>query len=218
MQTESFVFGTMQENCTIIWNEAGEAVIFDPGCTNDAEFERLCAFIDDKGLRLLGILITHPHFDHISGADILRRHYSTECWVNATDRVLLESGKELAYLYGFKEDGLREVHFFEADGKPLHFGGIRINVIPISGHTEGSLAYYVPEAGLLIAGDTLRKGSVGFVETGYSIVLERIRDYVANLPADTRIVFGHGSDSTIGEETQNNKFFKRSLAITSSRK
>lgn len=208
----------MQENCCIIWNEAGEAVIFDPGCTNEDEFNELCMLIDSKGLKPLGILISHPHFDHISGADALEKRYNIACWVNNADKAILESNKDLAYLYEFRGKTTCEVNLFEPDGTPLHFGDICIRVIPISGHTEGSLAYYVPEAGLLVAGDTLRKGSVGFVETGYSVVLERIRDGIVGLPADTRIIFGHGEDSTIGEEMQKNKFFKRSLTAPSSGK
>lgn len=213
MQIETFVSGKMQENGYVLWNDAGEAVLIDPGFTTEQEFNGLAAFIDGRGLKPLAILVTHPHFDHIAGVDAVSNRYGIECWINGEDEALLEKNDFFSNMYGSHLETKVNFKKFSPDVKVLDFGKISLQVLPISGHTAGSVAFYSPEAKALFAGDTLTKGSLGFLETGYGVVLECIKEMILCLPDDTVIHYGHGVASSIGEEKKNNRFFKRSAAL-----
>ena len=99
--------------------------------------------------------------------------------------------------------------FFPQGPQSLQFGGITVQVLPLGGHTAGSVAYYFPDAGAVCVGDTVTKGSLGFLEMGYRETLDSIRDYLLPLPDDTLMLAGHGEASTIGEERRGNRFFIR---------
>ena len=211
MKVTTFTFGNMKENCHVLWNGDGEAVIFDPGMTDKEENGRLFSFLSENALTPVAALVTHPHFDHICGADQLFQRYGIRCQVNITDRPVLESTEDCSSLFGKRRKTSNSISFFSPGHEAIIPGRIRIRIIPISGHTEGSLAYSCGNE--LFVGDTLTKGSLGFLETGYSLVLERIRDFLLPLPDETVIHYGHGEDSTIGEEKLRNRFFLRSAAL-----
>ena len=213
MAIKRFVFNKIEENSYLVWNDSNEALIIDPGCQSAAELESVCKEIDSLGLKPLAILVTHPHFDHISGIAPLWKKYRIKAIVNSEDRSLLMSSKELAKVYNASIEGaLESISFIDGSKESLQIGGFDIRLIHIAGHTKGSIAYYIPSQKALFSGDTLRKGTLGFLETGYKDLFKCIREQIIPLPEDTAIYFGHGEESTVGAEKLENKFFKRSLA------
>jgi glyoxylase-like metal-dependent hydrolase (beta-lactamase superfamily II) len=202
----------MKENCFVVWDEAdGTAVLIDPGCGTQPELDELEAFLDGNGLHPAAILVTHLHFDHVAGADALCRRYNIACHACAADRELAMQVEEMARIYGVAFESSKEAfRFFDMGEQQFRFGTITVQVLPIGGHTEGSVAYYFPGAEAVFVGDTVVKGSLGFLETGFRETLEHIRDHLLPLPDGTRMFSGHGEASTIGEEKQENRFFKRS--------
>lgn len=209
----SFVFNKMVENAYLVRDPSdGTAVLVDPGCASDSEFAELEGVIADEGLHPAAILVTHPHFDHLAGASELCRRYGIECHACVLDRQLASRESELRKLYQFKEVAAAPYRFFEAGRQSLQFGQINVEVLPLGGHTPGSVAYYFPDAKAVFVGDTLRKGTLGFLEMGYGETLERIRDCLLPLPDETLLLPGHGEASTIGEEKRSNRFFIRCVA------
>ena len=95
------------------------------------------------------------------------------------------------------------------DGQELELAGIKIRVIATPGHTEGGCCYYVEEAGILIAGDTLLQESVGrtdFPTGSMSTLVHSVQDKLFVLPDDTKVYPGHGDSTTIGHEKRYNPF------------
>ena len=214
LKLRSFVFNKMEENAGLVWDPSdGTAVLVDPGCASAAELATLEAAIEDGGLHPAAILVTHPHFDHLAGAAELCRRYGIECFACGLDWALAARQTEFRKLYQFESDAPdAPFRYFEAGAQTVRFGNIFVEVLPLGGHTAGSVAYYFPDAGAVFVGDTLRKGTLGFLEMGYRETLERIRDYLLPLPDDTLMLPGHGESSTIGEEKRSNRFFIRCAA------
>ena len=214
LQLRSYVFNKVEENTGLVWDGAdGTALLVDPGCASGEELSLLEGDIERAGLHPAAILVTHPHFDHIAGAAELCRRYGIECHVSVLDQDLAARQPELRKLYHMEtDDAPVPFRYFEAGARTFRFGSIRVEVLPLGGHTAGSVAYYFPDAGAVFVGDTLRKGTLGFLEMGYRETLERIRDYLLPLPDDTLMLPGHGESSTIGEEKRSNRFFIRCAA------
>jgi len=215
IRIKTICFNKMDENCHLVWDEAdGTALIIDPGCISPAERESLQTAIDGVGLRPAAVLLTHLHFDHLAGSGWLIERYGIDCYVSGAERMLENFLEESAHLYQVKLDiPVGPFRYFDPEERQLHFGSFEVKILPLGGHTLGSVAYYLPKARAVFVGDTIRKGSLGFMETGYQSVLEAIRDYLLPLPEDTRMLTGHGEESTLGEERRSNRFFKRSLAL-----
>ena len=211
LQLRSYVFNKMAENAWLVWDPSdGTAVLVDPGCASPSEFAELEDAVAREGLRPAAVLVTHPHFDHTAGAAGLCRRYGIECFASVLDRDLADRQMELRKLYQFEEAiPVAPFRFFDPGVQTLQFGNIAVEVLPLGGHTAGSVAYYFPDAGAVFVGDTVTKGSLGFLETGYGETLDRIRDYLLPLPDDTLLLPGHGEASTIGEEKRSNRFFIR---------
>ena len=211
LRLRSYVFNKMAENAYLVWDPSdGSAVLVDPGCVFDAERAELEAEIAREGLRPLAVLVTHPHIDHTAGAAELCRRYGIECHASVLDRALADRRSEFRKLYQFGENiPDAPFRFFNAGAQTLQFGRIEVRVLPLGGHTAGSVAYYLPEAAAVFVGDTVTKGSLGFLETGYGQTLDRIRDFLLPLPDGTLLLPGHGEASTIGEEKRSNRFFIR---------
>ena len=211
MKVKIFVFNKMLTNCCIVWDEAARtAVVVDPGSAAADERAELESFLSGEGLRPLAVLLTHLHIDHMAGAEALCKRFGIECLVSGRDSGLSGRQEEIANLYHLEINGpLPAVHYFDAGTRSLQFEGIRVEVLPLGGHTAGSVAYYFPEAGVVCVGDTIVRGSLGFLESGFGPVLETIRDYLLPLPDGTLMLPGHGETSTIGEEKRSNRFFIR---------
>ena len=208
LQLRSYVFNKMAENAWLAWDPSdGTAVLVDPGCISDAELSLLEEEIAREGLHPAAVLITHLHFDHAAGAAALCLRYGIECHASVLDRDLADRQAEFRKVY--RVDGeipAAPFRFFDAGVQTLRFGQIEVQVLPLGGHTAGSVAFYLPDAEVVFVGDTVTKGSLGFLETGYGETLDRIRDYLLPLPDSTLLLPGHGEASTIGEEKRSTRF------------
>jgi hydroxyacylglutathione hydrolase len=95
------------------------------------------------------------------------------------------------------------------DGESLHTGNLKANVMHTPGHTEGSVCLYFPAEKLLIAGDTLFAKSIGRTDLpggSYEKIMRSLHDRVMTLPDETVVIPGHGQQTTIGKEREENPF------------
>lgn len=205
----SFVFNKKEENSYLLWNEAGDCLVIDPGCATPEEEGVLTAFIAENNLLPRAILLTHGHFDHVAGVPFVMQRYGCGCWVHSAEEGELELSRTIAHVYGFERVEAFQVNHYDEEGALLNWGGMGLRVLHIPGHTEGSSCLYMEQGPYLFAGDALIKGSLGFVNNGYAEVLAHLEQKVYPLPDETVIYYGHGPSSTLGEEKVSNRFFKR---------
>lgn len=197
--------GVCATNCYFLYREgSGEVIFVDPADRGADIYEAL----KKKEFHVSAILLTHGHFDHIWGAQRLRELSGAKIYALDAEQPVCRD----AYVNVSAQAGRKatiEPDEWLTDGQKITFAGISLEVIATPGHTAGSCCYYVPEAGFLIAGDTLFEGSVGrtdFPTGSMSRLVRSIKEKLFLLPGETKVYPGHGEATSIGEEKKNNPY------------
>lgn len=194
---------------SVLVSVGGDAVIFD-AWGNAIDWEKL---LETRGLRLRAIYSTHGHGDHISAAPTLAEKYDVPWYMNSEDNVLIGWSNGLLKYFGLPliEGNYRQPTDIEA-GVIEVLPGIDVEIIETPGHTLGGVAYYFPDFGILLTGDTLFRDGIGRYDLpggDVNALLQSVAKlYEMNFPEETFVVHGHGIDSTIGVLKKENSYFK----------
>ena len=199
------------ENMYILWDEASrDAVVVDPGMMREAEREMVTKFIEDQKLNVIHILLTHLHIDHITSARWLADKTGADVCACALDAQLgRELPDQVAQFHLKIESEPLDIDHILFDGDVLPLGEESIQVLHVPGHSPGGLAFYLPQSGLLISGDTIFNGSVGRTDLwggDMAQLINSIREKILPLPDETVIASGHGPTTTIADEKRCNPF------------
>ncbi len=208
MILETFPVGPLHCNCTILGDEAThEAVVVDPGDNIPEVLSRL----QKHGLTLRQIVVTHAHIDHVGGAAQLRKLTGAPVLMNQKDLALLGMMEMQANWIGVPTPEVAPPDASAEDGLTVGLASLPAEVLHTPGHTPGSICLLFPAQHLLLAGDTLFAGSIGRTDLpggdGHQI-LRSLRNRLLVLPDGTRVIPGHGPETTIGEERQSNPFLQ----------
>ncbi|MCR4584563.1 MAG: MBL fold metallo-hydrolase [Lachnospiraceae bacterium] len=198
--------GQVMTNCYFVYREGDAGIIFfDPADNGKYIYDKLT----EKGFEFEAILLTHGHYDHILGADELRKLSGAKIYALEAEHVLLEDPYVNLSANMHRGITLKADGFFR-DGDVLEYGGKKCRVIATPGHTVGSCCFYFEEEGLLVAGDTLFAESIGRTDfpTGkMRQLISSVEEKLFVLPDDTKVYPGHGPATTIGHEKTYNPFF-----------
>ncbi len=143
------------------------------------------------GRRVVAVVCTHGHNDHVNAAAAVREATGTAVWLHPDDRVLWDQSQS------WEPDG--EL----SDGQVLGVGDVEVTVLHTPGHAPGAVCLHVPALGVLFSGDTLFQGGPGATGRSHSdfpTIVESIRTRVLSLPEDTVVLTGHGDPTRIGDE------------------
>jgi glyoxylase-like metal-dependent hydrolase (beta-lactamase superfamily II) len=206
MILETFPVGPLQCNCTILGDEAaGEAIVIDPG----DDVSRIHRRLTELGLKLKQILITHGHIDHVGGALKLKRLTGAPILLNENDLPQLDLMDEQAAWVGVPTPEVVAPDASLAEGMTVGLPAYPAQVLHTPGHTQGSICLHFAPLRMVIAGDTLFAGSIGRTDlpggNGHQII-QSIESRLLALPDETRVLPGHGPETTIGHERETNPF------------
>jgi hydroxyacylglutathione hydrolase len=208
MILESFPVGPLRCNCTILGDEVThEAIVVDPGDNIPEILSRL----EKHGLTLRQIVVTHAHIDHVGGAAQLRKATGAPVFLNQKDLGMLSMMEIQAGWLGVPTPEVAPPDASADDGLAIGLSTLPGEVLHTPGHTPGSIGLFFPKQHLLLAGDTLFAGSIGRTDLPGGdgrLILRSLRDRLLVLPDATRVLPGHGVETTIGEERQSNPFLQ----------
>jgi hydroxyacylglutathione hydrolase len=210
MILETFPVGPLHCNCTILGDEVTrEAMVVDPGDNIPEILSRL----QKHGLTLRQIVVTHAHIDHVGGAAQLRKLTGVPVLMNQQDLGLLGMMQMQAGWLGVPTPEVTPPDASAEDGLAVGLATLPAQVLHTPGHTPGSicLLFHFNDQDLLLAGDTLFAGSIGRTDLpggDGKQILRSLRERLLVLPDATRVVPGHGPETTIGEERQSNPFLQ----------
>lgn len=209
------VLGVCQTNCYFLYRDGGhECIVVDPADAGGSIYSAL----QKKDFQIMGILLTHGHFDHIWGVDALRDAANAAAEADGLEPVKVYAGADERELLKSADLNVSEragracttyADVYVKDGQEITLAGMTCRVIATPGHTAGGCCYYFEEAGILVAGDTLFAESVGrtdFPTGSMGTLIHSIKDKLYVLPDDTRVYPGHGDSTTIGHEKEYNPF------------
>lgn len=203
-----FPAGSIQTNAFLISNtDLGQAVLID--APND-----VVDFVDpalaEDGCQLVGLLVTHGHYDHIGDvAKIAKR--GVPLYGHRADQAMFENPESMrSYAYPPDLELLAfDIDYWVEDGTKLTLLGEECEVRHVPGHCPGNVLFYFPKLKAAFVGDALFAGSIGRTDLpggSFSILEKSIRERIYTLPTDTIVLPGHGPNTTVGEEIATNPY------------
>jgi len=205
MDVRTFTVGPVAENCYLLRrDDSDRALIVDPG----DEAERILRPVQELGLTIDAILITHCHFDHIGAVAPVARETGAPVYCPEIEVPVL------ADIMSWVPGPFGPFESYEADetvagGETLELAGLELDVILTPGHSPGHVTYSVHGEDAIFSGDVLFQGSVGRVDLpggDWETLLESIRTLVDAHPAETAVYPGHMGTTTLGAERASNPF------------
>jgi len=203
----TFPVGLLECNCSVLVDPGTrEAVIVDPG----GDADRLLDLVRVEGLTLKALVHTHAHLDHVMASARLRQETGAPTLLHPDDRFLWDNVPMQGAMFGMRVDPAGELDGDLADGRGVSFGSLSLDVLHTPGHTPGSVCFHLGgERPVLLAGDTLFQGSIGRTDLwggDFQAILRSIHTRLLTLPGETRVVTGHGPETTIARERRYNPF------------
>ena len=207
MKIRAFTGGGFGENTyLVICGNSSAAVVIDPG----AAASEVVPQIQDEGLDLHAILLTHAHLDHIEGVSEIRAiSPDVPIWLHADDRELYEVAPFQAQMFGMTATPQPPPTNELIAGQRYEFDSCALDVRFTPGHSPGHVIFVAPDESFALVGDVVFSGSIGRTDLpggDMGTLMDSIREQVLTLPDETELFTGHGPLTTVGQERRTNPF------------
>lgn len=206
LKVERFVNAQFNQNTYVLYDESGECVLVDCGSKDVDECRRVVSFVEANSLKVVRLICTHFHLDHMLGNAFFCQHFGVKPEVNPNDQRLVSIIDYQAMALNFTEKiETGNPQFSLEDGAVIAFGNTSLTVMHTPGHSPGSICLYAEAEHVLISGDTLMKGTIGSTSLpgGRKKTIARSVEKLLGLPAETVVYPGHGDHTTIADELKN---------------
>lgn len=207
MDIEIFEVGPFLEN-TYLLSKEGECILIDPGFAAETEYQRFKLKLNGE---LKAIVLTHAHVDHVMGLSRVLVDFKVPVYLNSGDLYLWQNFGNQAQMFGLQQNAFSFTPEALPVDEPFNIGKFEFECIYTPGHSPDHTSFYFESNGILIAGDVLFRESIGRTDLykgDFDVLAKSIREKLYLLPETTVVYPGHGPETTIGYEKQNNAFVK----------
>lgn len=195
-------------NCSILGDPiTKQAIVVDPGGAH----ERILQEVQALGLTVVSILHTHAHFDHFLASGEMKKATGAMLCLHQDDRELWNMLEVQCRLFGVSYVPVPPPDYWLQDEEKLILGGIEGKALHTPGHTPGSMSFHFAQEQLVLAGDTLFRGGIGRTDLwsgDFDAIEQSIRERLYTLNEATRVITGHGPETSIGMERESNAFVR----------
>ena len=209
MKIKKFTFNSFQEN-TYVVSSKKKCMIIDPGCMNELEKNTLIQYIENNELEPTELVNTHCHIDHIFGNNFISQKYNLRAKIHQKDFELLKKSSEIAKLYNVDlEPPPLNVDFIN-EHDIIKIEDSQWEIIFTPGHAPGHICLLNNSHKKIIVGDVLFFMSIGRTDLpgcNHNDLINSIKDKLFILDDEIEVFPGHGQNTTIGFEKNNNPFF-----------
>lgn len=210
MEIKVFEVGPFLENTYLLLKDA-QALLIDPGFSNETEFQTFKTSLKTAGADLTAIVLTHAHVDHVLGLQRVLKDFDIDTYLNTEDLFLWENFGSQATMFGLNQVGFS----FTPEALPssgiMEIGNFAFTCLYTPGHAPDHTSLYFEEEQILLAGDALFRESIGRTDLykgDFTLLEQSIKKQLYTLPDETVVYPGHGPTTTIGHEKANNPFVK----------
>ena len=217
LKIETIPVTEFDQNARIVWSESSsEGVVVDPG----GEPQKILGVAKALGVKLTQVWLTHSHLDHCGAVQPIVDELKIPVVAHPAEKMLRANVQSIAQMYGMPEGDLKncpEPDLVVRGGETLRVGSHEAVVLFTPGHSPGHVSFFFKADGIVVSGDTLFAGSIGRTDLpggdtdlpggDTETLLKSIREELFSLPPETRVLSGHGPDTTIGHEARTNPFF-----------
>ncbi|MFZ9509864.1 MAG: MBL fold metallo-hydrolase [Burkholderiaceae bacterium] len=196
-----------QQNCSLVWcDDTRQAAVIDPG----GDLEVILSAVDEHGLKLQQIWLTHAHIDHAGAtAELAARLKLPIIGPHPGDQFWIDGLPQQGVMFGFPRCEAFTPTRWLHDDDTVTLGGHTLNVRHCPGHTPGHVVFHSPEMNRAFVGDVLFAGSIGrtdFPQGNHQQLIDSITQRLWPMGDDTVFIPGHGPESTFGRERRSNPF------------
>jgi len=202
---QSLVVTPLEENCYVLWNDAQDCIVIDPG----GDVDHISAVLEKQKLRPQLIINTHGHIDHIGANADLREQTGARIGIHPMDAPMLQSSLLCGAQWLGMEYREHSPDFLYAEGQTIGTGALQFEVFHTPGHSPGSCILLNRANNFLVGGDLVFAGAVGRWDLpggDEDTLFQSILQKFLPLPDEVRVYPGHGPATTVGAERRNNPF------------
>jgi hydroxyacylglutathione hydrolase len=201
----------LEQNCRVAHDTSSTyASVIDPG----GDVAKILSYLRDSNLTCNQILLTHSHFDHCGGVAELKKIFpEAKLFSSTLESEYRSNVAKIGQMYGLSEgfENCPEPEKFLSEGANFSIGQYQFSVIETPGHSPGSLTFYNVAEQVAFVGDVLFQGSIGRSDLpggNQEVLFDSIKKLISLLPGHTKILSGHGLDTTLDVEIKDNPFLK----------